>query len=288
MSIQIVNMTQLEEDLEAIAGAIRDNTNIIDSFNFKNDFINILSSSYCADDILLKNKPTGKVISNANSFASRILENRKGITELELTGNITSLPEGFTNGCSQLRSITITNPENITSLGNYTFYNCSSLTSPLFFPNASPGTRAFSNCRAPIIVIKDVGSGGPYNQMSENPNLEIADIVNGKNFPNLVFNGDSKLTTIILRKSTSIMSLSSLNVFTSTPYASGGKGGIIYIPESLYNHLGDGSEYDYQSATNWATLHGYGHTTWAKIEGSFYETHYGDGTPIPTLQGGNE
>lgn len=54
----------------------------------------------------------------------------------------------------------------------------------------------------------------------------------------------------------------------------------IYIPKSLYDHLGDGSSLDYKSATNWSTADGYGVITWAAIEGSQYENYYADGTPI--------
>ena len=78
------------------------------------------------------------------------------------------------------------------------------------------------------------------------------------------------LNTLILRR-TSITTLGSTNTFSSTPFASGGSGGTIYIPKVLYDHLGDGTSSDYQSASNWSTLHGYGTITWAKIEGSQYE-----------------
>ena len=64
------------------------------------------------------------------------------------------------------------------------------------------------------------------------------------------------------------------------PFASGGSGGTIYIHKALYDHLGDGTELDYKAATNWSTVDGYGTVTWAQIEGSYYETHYADGTPV--------
>lgn len=81
----------------------------------------------------------------------------------------------------------------------------------------------------------------------------------------------ANLKTIILRK-TSVATLSSVSqAFGGTPFASGGSGGTIYIPKSLYDHLGDGTASDYKAATNWSTLDGYGTVTWAKIEGSEYE-----------------
>lgn len=95
------------------------------------------------------------------------------------------------------------------------------------------------------------------------------------------FRNASALTTIILRK-TSIVPLGNLQGFNGTPFASGGTGGTIYIPKTLYNHLGDGTSLDYKAATNWSTIDGYGTITWMPIEGSIYETQYADGTPIST------
>lgn len=94
-----------------------------------------------------------------------------------------------------------------------------------------------------------------------------------------VFYGDTVLTTIILRR-TSIVSLGNTNSFNGTPFKLGGTGGTIYIPKTLYDHLGDGTSDDYTVATNWSTIHGYGTITWAKIEGTIYENNYADGTPI--------
>ena len=74
----------------------------------------------------------------------------------------------------------------------------------------------------------------------------------------------AKLNTIILRKKT-VVSLTNISAFTNTPFGSAGSGGTIYIPKSLYDHLGDGSEYDYKTATNWSTIDGYNTITWAQI-----------------------
>jgi len=68
-----------------------------------------------------------------------------------------------------------------------------------------------------------------------------------------------------------IVPMNSNALNTSEYFKSGGTGGTIYIPRVLYNHLGDGSEYDYKSATNWSRFDSYGTITWAQIEGSEYE-----------------
>lgn len=101
-------------------------------------------------------------------------------------------------------------------------------------------------------------------------NLEMADLGFVNYINNNCFYGSSKLATIVLRN-TSLVSLGGVGAFNNTPFKSGGTGGTIYIPKVLYDHLGDNSADDYQHATNWSTVHGYGTITWAKIEGSIYE-----------------
>ena len=80
----------------------------------------------------------------------------------------------------------------------------------------------------------------------------------------------SHLATLVIRAN-SIPTLGGASAISGTPFASGGTGGTIYIPETLYNHLGDGTADDYKAATNWSVIDAYGTITWAKIEGSQYE-----------------
>lgn len=94
-----------------------------------------------------------------------------------------------------------------------------------------------------------------------------------------LFNGATSIDTLIIRKTT-IPTMSNVNAIATTKFKSGGTGGTIYIPKSLYDHLGDNSSSDYKAASNWSTVNGYGTITWAKIEGSIYENAYADGTPI--------
>lgn len=99
-------------------------------------------------------------------------------------------------------------------------------------------------------------------------NLEIVDM--GNSSPgNNCFYGCNKLGTIILRKST-VATLASNALSNAAKFKSGGSGGTIYIPKTLYDQLGTGTN-DYKAATNWSTLDGYGTVTWAAIEGSEYE-----------------
>ena len=76
------------------------------------------------------------------------------------------------------------------------------------------------------------------------------------------FSGATALTTLILRHE-SVPTMHGVNVFNNTPFAQGGAGGTIYVPEALID--------SYKEATNWSTLDGYGTITWKAIEGSEYD-----------------
>lgn len=85
------------------------------------------------------------------------------------------------------------------------------------------------------------------------------------------FRGSTKFSVLILRYN-GVCPLSTINNFTATPFASGGTGGTLYVPQALIA--------SYQSASNWSTILGYTNNQILPIEGSIYETQYADGTPI--------
>lgn len=91
-------------------------------------------------------------------------------------------------------------------------------------------------------------------------------ILTGSNY----FINNSNVDVIVF-DSPSVANLTDIRGMNGPIFGQGGTGGTIYIPKSLYDHLGDGSEYDYKSATNWSTIDSYGTITWAQIEGSEYE-----------------
>ena len=120
---------------------------------------------------------------------------------------------------------------------------------------------------------------GPIASNCVAKNTLLVTDTNASQLNGYAFSDCSNMATLILRRTT-IVTCQNTNVFNNSPFALGKAGGTIYIPKVLYDHLGDGSALDYQSATNWATYYGYGTITWAKIEGSIYETQYGDGSSI--------
>lgn len=114
--------------------------------------------------------------------------------------------------------------------------------------------------------------------------LEKADI-SGNSISNAYFFYQCTALSVLVLRHTGIVTMGSSTIngtFVGSSLSSGGNGCTIYIPKSLYDHLGDGTSLDYKNATGWSAYDGYGTITWAKIEGSYYETHYADGTTIPT------
>ena len=133
--------------------------------------------------------------------------------------------------------------------------------------------RVFDTCTSlEKVVFPNLANISHYNTFNGCSNLVAADF--GGTFStiqNNTFNGCSKLDTLIIR-SASACNLGNINAFTSTPFASGGTGGTLYVPQSLIS--------TYQGKNNWSTILGYANNSIQKIEGSIYETAYADGTPI--------
>lgn len=171
----------------------------------------------------------------------------------------------------------------MTTLGDYVFEKCA-LTSVHFPKLTTIGAigNVFLNCTSLTVAVLPA-----INTILRNSYFQGCSSLNSVDLgvpPDLYgncFKNCSSLSVIVLRAA-SVIRLNNINSFDGTPFANGGTGGTIYIPKSLYDHLGDNSSSDYKAATNWSTVDGYGTITWAKIEGSYYETRYADGTLIPT------
>ena len=204
------------------------------------------------DDIATRNYTGDVVLSDTVTSLIDYAFASSAIT-LFIGKGVRSLGTYALNGCASLTGVYI-GGEITGGIGNYAIRNSSAI-KRVCFPNASGG----------------FGFGGYGLQGLSN--LELID--NGsENMIQVASLNSSHFTTLILRKSTGIQALYSATVFDNTPFKSGGTGGIIYIPQALYEHLGDGSALDYKSATNWSAYDGYGTITWAQLEGSIYENKY--------------
>ena len=215
--------------------------------------------------------------SDITIIKGRGFSNCPNMTSLSLP-NLTQTGDRPFDGTTNLTSI---NTPNITNAAGYYLTGQTHLSGGYIFPALTTCAAEFvSGATITSIVVPALTSMGT-NFANGNGALVSADFTNLTKFMGWAFRNTTAFTTLILRKP-SIIALDNVNVFVGSKFDSGGAGGTIYIPESLYNHLGDGTSSDYKAATNWSTVNAYGTITWAKIEGSQYENYYADGTPIPS------
>ena len=172
-------------------------------------------------------------VSGNNQF-----QNCSALTTIDIS-SLTTLGQGFFNGCSSLETLDL---PAITSIsGNDCFQFCSSLRT-LNLPNLSQvASRMCYGCSSlPLLDFsKATTIKGDYS-----------------------FGNCSNLNILILRTN-AVVSLSNTNAFYNTPFASGGTGGTLYVPQDLIS--------SYESANNWSTILGYANNSIQAIEGSIYE-----------------
>ncbi len=177
--------------------------------------------------------------------------------------------------------------DRITFVSAYAFYQKTALTD-LSLPNLiSAGRDAFNNCSLTGVVNLPKFTGASGNAFL-GCKFESIDLPSATKFPNSIFRNclnletvimgnpditsatiealaflsSANLDTLVLKPST-VVTLGAVNAFNETPFASGGTGGTVYVPESLIP--------EYQQATNWSTLYAAGTCNFAAIEGSAYE-----------------
>ncbi len=124
-------------------------------------------------------------------------------------------------------------------------------------------------------------AGRFYNNCFNSCSKLVGVDYNGGNIGSTVFFG-TKLKYIVIRQTSGVAYLGNTNAFNSSPFASNGAGGTLYVPADLIS--------TYEAATNWSTILGYANNQIKSIESTATDpdapvdltTHYIDGTPIPT------
>lgn len=170
---------------------------------------------------------------------------------------------------NELTSYTVTT----SNIKQHTFRGATNLTSVAFPASLTTiEDYAFTGTRLVYAVLHAVETMGS-NAFSAIPSLTAVDIGSLGEIYTSIFNGDASLNVLVLRGNT-MTTLRNINALKDTPFASGGTGGKLYVPQSLIS--------DYQGATNWSTILGYPNNSIQSIESSIYKTQYVDGTPIAT------
>lgn len=212
---------------------------------------------WTTDGIAGKTEPNGAITisSSVATIKERVFQGFTGITEITLDGDPFIENYAFYK-CTNLETL---NAPNITKFKSNqwttcsnVFDGCSKLKGVVFpkFGNNVVDGYMFANC--PVLTYAD------FNNMQR---LGGSDVFRS-----------SGINILVLRKTDGVTALQTIDVFRYSPFASGYAGGTLYVPQALIS--------SYQSASNWSTILGYATNSIQKIEGSYYETHYADGTVI--------
>lgn len=179
---------------------------------------------------------------SVTSIGEKAFQDCSSIPSLEIPSGVTSIGEYAFGGCSSLVSVNI--PEGITALPNYVFDGCQALTTPeLHAGITSIGLYAFRNCKS-IVGINIPEGVTTLNSYVFYGCEALTDIeipasvtkINGYAFANC-----SSLEYIDFSNHTEVPTLSSTNVFNSTPADME-----IRVPAALYD--------SWIAATNWSSV----------------------------------
>lgn len=298
---KLVDSTQLDADLTAVANAIRTKGGTSAQMAFPAGFVSAVEAIETGGgaDLDLQTALISGIFDKdyeiSGTTIGRAFANCVGEYNINFPDVTTLRVNAYTFENSQFASINLPKLQGtigsafrsfkgkhiyapkIQTAADNAFDSCSNLLDA-FFPELDVSTNAFTGCSKMKTAVCGY-TGNSYYQFRNCAALSAVDFCKGGTKIDNTFDGCASLATLALR-SDAVLPLTNLSAFNNTPFASGGTGGTIYIPKVLYDHLGDGSSSDYKAATNWSTVNGYGTITWAQIEGSIYETQYADGTPI--------
>lgn len=214
-------------------------------------------SGYSVDDWFNGIVPVGEVSFKAkNNLPSRAIAGRTYLTKITA-----DLSDGYT-------------------LTGWTVQACPALTTVVFiFPKTEemnfylPGNVIYDSPNIKTVVVRGKIKGTNNQCLMGHQKLTVFDAEYfSTRIDQNTFNNCKVLTDVVLRQTEMVAPLTNISAFNGSPFASGGTGGTLYVPQALIS--------SYQGATNWSTILGYANNQIKKIEGTIYETQYADGTPI--------
>lgn len=233
-------------------------------------YIGVYAFYFCTH-ISLSSLPSGITTIGTSAFQHC----HNALTLSSLPSALTRIEAYAFNNCYSITVSAI--PDGVTYIGTGAFRACESITSiscngvittlgeSAFLGDTTTHPSQIIHANFPNMAVSSLG--GVFGS-SANANacrlLEDIDIGNTAGLGNYAFMNCYKLQTLILRKSDAICTLANVSAFTNSPvrgYA--GLTATIYVPSALIS--------TYQTATNWSTIYGEGHVTFAAIEGSQYE-----------------
>ena len=192
---------------------------------FTYDYNSNLEDDLCPTNEIWYTSSDNNVVTpyKTNVFGANIISNKynNGMGVITFDSDVTTIGNYAFYGCDSLTSVTI--GDSVTTIGGSTFYNCTSLTS-VNIPDSvtSIGNYAFRGCTGLT-------------------SIEVPDSVTEIGY--YAFYGCSSLRSVYC-KATTPPALGGTNVFDYN-----GSGRIIYVPASSVNM--------YKSATNWSKYKSY-------------------------------
>lgn len=194
---------------------------------------------------------------------------------------LTSLPSGLTSiasycfaGCT---NVTFTElPSSVTSIGTYAFQRCVRIiTLRANGAITTIGSNAFTGVSSAPMMIEEVyfpnatltslatNTFGSITAANACQHLQVIDIGYTSALAANAFTNCYALSTLVLRKTDSVCSITTTSLNNTPMSGYGGGTGTVYVPSALIS--------SYQTATNWSTLYNNGTVNFVAIEGSQYE-----------------
>ena len=175
----------------------------------------------------------------------------------------------------------------VTSIVQYGLYDRDNITSIKMLNLGSSATYAFGGCGNLETIVIPSCKNLSSNVCRDCPKLTAVEFYGSMTNASQqiigasAFSGDTVLKMVVIRATsvTGIM-LYNTNAFNSSPFASSGSGGTLYVPNSLIS--------TYQSASNWSTILGYANNQIKSIESTHTDPtapidltlYHVDGSPI--------
>jgi hypothetical protein len=165
------------------------------------------------------------------SIGAKTFMNCAALEEVTLPESLTQIGGNTFDGCTSLRTVTWTKTGASPKFGVATFANCTSL-------------RSFS-CPEGITSLNTLPVPGTTSGVFYNTGLEEITLPESlTTIPANTFKDSKNLTEIIIKKSSTAITLSNVNAFTGTPFASAGNDAHIYVPD-------EATVTAYKSANKW-------------------------------------
>ena len=231
----------------------------------------VYGGGFSADDIAMGTISGDIILTTATTIRSGAFEGTP-ITSIssDSVTTIRSRSACFKN-CKQLKSVSF--PNVVDSWATTDFFNgCSALTDVNFPKLDWMHSSFFRYCTSLELGVFPKVTGLNAWCFNGDTKLHTLDFGALESIANTDQFSNSNLSVLIIRTTSKVCTLGNAGSFKNTPFASGGTGGTLYVPQALIS--------SYESASNWSTILGYANNQILPIEGSQYEHYYADGTPI--------